>query len=410
MQRSAPFHGDPSGVIFYFPDRYGDQMKHLKSSRILTYFTSLLMLTLLSACGNDEELAVPIATKIALSKPAISNIDNIVPRSTVYRKAALAPSFPVGKGVIIPAYLTLDDAYAWNVLKEGAQTMSASTQSSYKDYWVVVNSADNGPFLNQNDWAKAKTVWDPIRANGGRIFGYVHAVQSPDASIPDGRLYRDINTVKAEITSWVNGYSDLDGIWIDEFYPRYEIAQPEAGAALVYPRDYPNGAANAPIDTGFINSQGQFNGRQVEPAGGYYSQLTTWIRSTYPHLRIIGNAGGDMYSNQYKYGDLVDVLVSFEQNFDYAYVTGIQNWDSGTLVETEKYQWHGLDRLNQITTAPGVLALVHGNSGNMALAIDQAFSHGYTHVYTTDRILQNNIWGGLPQYLSSEIKYIAEKP
>jgi hypothetical protein len=117
-----------------------------------------------------------------------------------------------------------------------------------------------------------------------------------------------------------------------------------------------------------------------------------------------------MYSNQYKYGDLVDILVSFEQNLDTAYVTGIQKWENGTLVETEKYQWHGLDRLNQITTAPGILALIHGNGGNMELAIDQAISHGYTHVYTTDRILQDNVWGGLPPYMSAQIKYIAEKP
>lgn len=100
-----------------------------------------------------------------------------------------------------------------------------------------------------------------------------------------------------------------------------------------------------------------------------------------------------MYSNQYRYGDLVDVLVSFEQDFDTAYATGIVTWQNGTAVETDKYMWHGLDRLNQITTAPGSLALIHGNAGNMALAIDQAISHGYTHVDTTDRVFQNNVWG-----------------
>jgi hypothetical protein len=168
------------------------------------------------------------------------------------------------------------------VLKEGAADMQASTRKFYKDYWVLVNSADNGTFLNQYDWVKPKAVWDPIRGEGGRIFGYVHTVQSSDASIPAGRLYRDLKTVKSGITSWVNGYPDLDGIWINEFYPRFEIAQPEAGTSLVYPRDYPNGAENAPTDTGFINEQGQFNRVQVNPAGGYYSQLTTWIRKTYP--------------------------------------------------------------------------------------------------------------------------------
>lgn len=352
----------------------------------------------ITACGGDSASA-PAPTITAATTTAVTTTATVT-----------TPAFPVGKGVIIPAYLTLDDAANWNLLKEGAAVMKASASTSFKDYWVAVNSADSGPFQNAADWVKAKAVWDPIRANGGRIFGYIHTVQSPDAGTPQGRLYRDLATVKAEVAAWVNGYPGLDGIWIDEFYPRYEIAQPEAGDALVYPRDYPNGAAYAPTDTGFINALGQFNGQQVNPAGGYYSQLTSWIRATYPQLRLIGNAGGNMYSNQYRYGDLVDVLVSFEQNFDTAYVTGIQSWKDGVLVETDKYQWHGLDRQNQITTAPGFLALIHGNSGNLTLAIDQALSHGYTHVYTTDRVLQNNVWGGVPTYLTSEIDYLSAKP
>ena len=384
-------------------------MKNLASGAIPTSLISLLMLGLLCSCGDDETSTETTRAATSSTTPLVGSVDAFNARTAVQQKDAVAPAFSVGKGIIIPAYVTLDDAYAWNVLKEGAQIMQASPQKSHKDYWVVVNSGDNGPFVNAKDWTKAKTVWDPIRANGGRIFSYIHTVQSPDATIPAGRLYRDIDAVKADITRWVDGYPDLDGIWIDEFYPRYEIAQPEAGT-VVYPRDYPNGAENAPTDTGFINAQGQFNGVQVDPAGGYYSQLTRWIHATYPQLRLVGNAGGNMYSNQYRYGDLVDVLVSFEQNFDYAYVTGVQSWNGGILTETEKYQWHGLDRLNQITTAPGVSALIHGNSGNMTLAIDQAFSHGYTHVYTTDRVLEDNIWGGLPRYLSSEIQYIADKP
>jgi hypothetical protein len=138
---------------------------------------SLLSLALLCSCDNGEghsEVSSAVSSEIA---PKIADANTIFAGAAGQQKNATAPSFPLGKGVIIPAYLTLDDAYAWNVLKEGAATMQASSQTSYKDYWVVVNSADNGPFLNQNDWIKAKTAWDPIRANGGRIFGYVHTVQ-----------------------------------------------------------------------------------------------------------------------------------------------------------------------------------------------------------------------------------------
>lgn len=371
----------------------------------------------LAALGLNASTAGAISVGVQNITPAWS-ISSVLPKaaSLVKLNAGTAiptagPAFPVGKGMIIPAYLSLDtDAASWTAIKEGAALMKASPNTSFKDYWVAVNSGSNGPFHTQEEWTKAKTLWDPIRANGGRIFGYIHTVQSPDASTPAGRKYRDLASVKADIAAWVNGYPGLDGIWIDEFYPRYEIAQPDAGSTLMYPRDYPNGAEMAPTDTSFINSLGQFNGSQVDPAGGYYSQLTSWIRATYPQLRLIGNAGGDLYSNQYRYGDLVDVLVSFEQTFDTAYTTGIRTWQNGAVVETDKYQWHGLDRLNQITKAPGVLALIHGNSGNMALAIDQALSHGYTHVYTTDRVLNANIWGGVAAYMTSEIQYLSSKP
>ena len=366
-------------------------------------------------------LTASTASGISIGLQAVTatwSIGSILPTTSAFAKLSAGapaapgagPAFKVGKGMIIPAYLTLDDAADWNLLKEGAAQMQASPNPTFKDFWVTVNSGNSGPFQSAAEWVKAKSVWDPIRANGGRIFGYIHALQSPDSSTPQGRLYRDLASVKADIAAWVSGYPSLDGIWIDEFYPRFEIAQPEAGDALVYPRDYPNGAAYAPADTGFINSLGQFNGKQVDPTGGYFSQLTSWIHATYPQLRLIGNAGGDMYSNQYRYGDLVDVLVSFEQNFDTAYATGIVTWQNGTAVETDKYMWHGLDRLNQVTTAPGSLALIHGNAGNMALAIDQAISHGYTHVYTTDRVFQNNVWGGLASYMTSEIGYETAKP
>jgi hypothetical protein len=286
--------------------------------------------------------------------------------------------------MIIPAYITLDDTSGWNMLKEGAAVMSAGTNASFKDYWVTVNSSSNGPFSAVTDWAKAATVWDPIRSNGGRIFGYVHTCEQPT-----GPTFRSLATVKSEIAAWVAGYPQLDGIWLDEYYPRFEIA----GSDVVDGPTYPNGLENAPTDRSFVNSLNQFNGQQVNPAGGYYDQLVTWIRATYPTLRIIGNAGGAFYSNQLLYSDLPDVLVSFEQNFSVAANAPTNDWSALTRQVPD--------------SKAGQLALIHGNTTSLDGAVDQALAHGYTHVYTTDRVLENNVWGGLPTYLTTEIGYIA---
>ena len=292
-----------------------------------------------------------------------------------------------GKGMIIPAYISLDDASDWNILKEGAAVMANGTNPAMRDYWIVANSGQNGPFSNATDWANAATVWNPIRANGGKVMGYVHTCLQPG-----GPYFRPLSTVEAEITTWVQGYPDLDGIWLDEFYPRFELADNDGATGP----DYPNGTALAPADRGFVNSLNQFNGQQVNPAGGYYDQLMSWIRATYPNLRIIANAGGAFYSNQLQYANLPDVLVSFEQNFSVA-------------ANSPTNDWAGLNR--QVPNSQsGQLALIHRNDSSLATAVDQAFAHGFSHVYTTNRLLENNVWGGLPPYLTSEIQYIANHP
>ena len=296
--------------------------------------------------------------------------------------ACLAAATPGAhaNGMIIPAYLPLTDTSSWQVLAEDASIMRNGTNANYKDYWVTVNSSNNGPFTLASDWTTAATRWNPIRANGGRIFGYVHALTTPTAT-----TYRSLASVEADITAWVTGYPNIDGIWIDEYYPRYEIA-PASGSTATYP----NGQAVAPNDRNFVDANNLFNGQQVDPTGGYFCQLTSWIRCTYPRLKVIGNAGGWFYSNQVNYTDIVDVTCSFEQTYSYAATNS----------------WAYLNRQN-VTTTKKQLALIHTNSVDLAGAIDQAIAHGYTHFYTTDGILSNNIWGAIPPYFTSEVQYIA---
>lgn len=285
-------------------------------------------------------------------------------------------------GLIIPAYLPLGDATNWNVLKEDAAFARDGSSARYKDYWVAVNSGDNGPFSSANDWALAKVRWDPIRANGGAIFGYVHTLTSPTSS-----TFRPLADVKADINAWAAGYEGLGGIWLDEFYPRYEIDSAAGGASPAFP----NGQSNAPTDRSFLNADGTYktNYPEINPAGGYYSQLTSWIRAAHPNLKIIGNAGGKFYSNQNRYADLVDVTCSFEETLAVA-------------ANAPANDWAKLDRAPATLDNPQ-LALIHTNSTDLAGAINQSISHGYRYFYTTDRTLNNNIWGGLPPYFTSQV-------
>lgn len=316
-----------------------------------------------------------------------------------------------GTGLIVPAYLGVpsrnpaDPTYDgptithWTVLAEGALTFkNASATAASHDYWVIVNSGHNGPF-DQADasdvWDRAASLWDPIRANGGVIFGYVHASVSPVEPLVE--QYRSLSQVKDEISAWVKGYPRLGGIWIDEFYPRFEIANADWTAF------FPNGEQNAPSDRAWYESHlpdGRPNwDLPVEPAGGYFDQLTRWIRATYPNLRIIGNAGGRFDTNQRAYSRLVDVTCSFEQSLG----TAQTNPASGAL------DWSGLDR-DPLNFAPGQLALIHRNSTDLKGAIEQAITKGYSHVFTTDRRLEENLWGGIPPYFADEVRTMASLP
>ena len=293
------------------------------------------------------------------------------------------------KGMIVPAYIPLTDTTDWSTLAAEATYATASTNPVYRDYWVTVNSSNNGPFTSSSDWTTAAGLWNPIRANGGKIFGYVHTNANNGTN---DAIFRSLSSVEADITSWVNGYSNLDGIWLDEFYPRYEIA-PDTGTTATFP----NGTSLAPYDTTYYSLPGYgFTFTQVNPNGGYYSQLIGWIRSTYPKLRIIGNAGGWLWSNQLNYINLPDVTCTFEQSYNYAYV-GPSN----------TYNWAGLNQETGISTYESQLALIHGNSSDLNGAIDQAISHGYPYFYTTNGIYGNNVWGSIPPYFDSEVSYIA---
>ncbi len=349
-----------------------------------------------SASASALELKIPLSAlgaangkRIALGLQSLTpswQTDSVLPAlgAPVVSITAPATNPAEPRGVIIPAYLSLDDTLGWTILKEGAALMSAGKGRSARDYWVTVNSGSNGPFAAAADWQRAALVWNPIKSNGGKIFGYVHTCVQPE-----GPNFRPLADVKKEIADWVRGYPALDGIWLDEYYPRFEIAPTQT----VTGPTYPNGIENAPKDRGFVNGLNQFNGQQVITAGGYYDQLTAWIRATYPGLRIIGNAGGAFYSNQLNYADLVDVLVSFEQ----------------TYANAAANDWKLLNR--QVTGSPaGQLGLIHSNDVSLDGAIEQAFAHGYAYVFTTNRQLGNNIWGGLPPYFTSEIQYLANRP
>ena len=286
-------------------------------------------------------------------------------------------------GMIVPAYLPLTDAGDWNVLKEDAAIFANGSSPTYHDFWVVVSGSSNGPFTAAADWTAAARVWDPIKVNHGALFGYVHTLVTPT-----GTTFRPLADVKNDIVAWTQGYSHLDGIWIDEFFPRYEIAGPTGSVAT-----FPNGQALAPTDRSFLNPDGTFNGNQVNPVGGYYSQLTTWIHATFPSLKTIGNAGGDFYSNQVKYGGLVNVTCSFEQTYATAANTPTNNW-AGLAIQAG-------------TEANAHAALVYANSTDLNGAIDQSIAHGYEYFYTTDRTLGTNVWGGLPPYFTTEVNVVA---
>jgi hypothetical protein len=298
-----------------------------------------------------------------------------------------------GTGLIIPAYLAIDGTQqdSWTAIAAGAATLLNGT-STYKDYWVAVTAGASGEKKQDVDWMAAKAAWDPVRANGGKIFGYVHTGQTPTSL-----LFRPIVDVEADIVSWVAGYPNIDGIWIDEFYPRHEIADDVGPPTIMFP----NGrmAAPPPGNPSYVSPDGGLNPAvNIDPAGGYYATLRDFIRNTYSNLKIIGNAGGKLWSNQQDYAKLVDVICTFEQTYQSAAANN----------------WKNLQRQNDASPY-SELALIHTNPNDMAGALQKAFAFGYTHAYTTDVPYEigdagQNVWGALPSYFADEVSTVAGPP
>ena len=295
------------------------------------------------------------------------------------------------QGVIIPAYLPLSDKTEWNILRENAEMFTCGTSDVYNDYFVVVTGPASGPFTSAADWATAETLWDPIVAQDGEIFGYVHTLAQPSGS----PKFRPLAVVEADVEAWVNGYGNLNGIFIDEFVPRYEITDSNAYPT---PATFPNGQSLAPTNRSFVNPDGTINGAiQVNPAGGYYSQLIGWIRGHYPDLQIIANPGGQVYSNQTRYVGLADITCTFENTYAFAANSPANDWANLNLQAG--------------TTSYTHAALIHTNTTDLNGALSQSISHGYKYFYTTNLDPNKvNVWGTLPPYFSSEISFIANHP
>lgn len=307
-----------------------------------------------------------------------------------------------GTGLIIPAYLGVDSSQTdrWKAIADGAATLQDGG-SAHKDYWVTVTAGVNGEMKQTFDWTSAKLVWDPVRANGGAIFGYVHTSQKwvtgPNKTCVDALLFRPIADVEADIAAWVSGYPNIDGIWIDEFYPRHEIADDCSPPMHMFP----NGRDAAPPeeDPSYVSPDGGLNASvNIKPTGGYYATLTNWIRDNYSNLKIVGNAGGPLWSNQHFYANLVTVVCTFENS----YQTAAAN------------NWAELQRRNYYNQYPQ-LALIHTNPNDMAGALKKAFDLGYTHAYTTDEPYMINgvphdVWGALPLYFATEVSAVASPP
>lgn len=345
-------------------------------------------------------------------------------------KPVAAPSsrkkLTVSRGMIVPAYLPVKDVrpatwnlfrtgqYQWQLPYEVAGTwqvedsdgnetevndvergwlrlaVAAQTMKAAKlDFWVTVNGPNNGPLTDAADWSTARNVWNDLRTNGAAIFGYVHSCVDPKNS---SKLI-EADVVLEQIRSWVHNYGELDGIWLDEFFPRYELFDPEGASTAkplagcdvsVAPPREPNGLCATPVDRSFIDMDGCYDTAiPIQPAGGYYDTLIARIRAEFPWLLIVGNAGGKLYSNQLAYADLVDVMVGFEQSFAIA-----QSMPK---------------RLERQPYAAPQAALFQGTSlADMPLALSLAQKQMYTHFYATDRV-DGNVWGQLSEHLEAQV-------
>lgn len=318
-----------------------------------------------------------------------------------------------GGGMIVPAYLGVEsssDVNGWKLLATLAGEMRQGRGTKYKDFWVAVTGPGSGPNFGSQQWQKAGPLWKDIQDNGGKVFGYINSLDwatpfYPSVCVDKANVrLRQLAQIKADVDKWLNGYKAIDGIWIDEYYPRVELAP----LCSVPGPDYPNGKAYAPSaqPSTYLNPDGTFKYAEVNPQGGYYDQLTDYIKSRTnsrgERLLVIGNAGGHFYSNQHEYDRLVDVVCSFEDTYE------------ATTKNAAKWT-----RENAASPVPQ-LALVHTNPGaTMRTAIDAAIGKGYKYIFSSDRNGHKlpgtkdsdftPVWNDLPSadYLRAQVQQLA---
>lgn len=300
--------------------------------------------------------------------------------------------FETGRGVIIPAYLPADSS-EWQRITGARSSLTERTESR-TDYWVVLNGPNNGPPETDAEWKAAEKNWtNVIGTDGARAFGYVHAC--PEGKCLKSSVLRSQGDILQSIADWVCNYPKLSGIWLDEFYPQYELTTEINPKALVPQLDNAHVQTVAPIDRCFINYDGTYNDTaQILPDGGYFDQLIGLIHANFPGLKIIGNVGARLFTNLDEYGKIVDVLVSYEHSYDQV-----------------------LSGENALKTVPGVkkqLALIHGTSDTQyEAAIDRAFRAGFSHVWATDQKYvdtNSNPYGSAPSYIEREVNYVFNPP
>jgi hypothetical protein len=347
-------------------------------------------------------------------------------------------NLPIGRGIIIPAYIGIaeplvDDTLEscttaaaklplpsagcmWLRIREGAKKVAAANPKP--DYWVVANGPDSGPLL-PSQWKTAGTVWDPIRDAGGLIFGYVHTNEEVTGN-SDVMKLRSLETVTSEIQAWVQGYGRLDGIWLDEYNPRFELfgvdGQDQNGKArdpLPFPVGFPNSLCYAPTSRDFMPNATYNPSIQIAPAGGYYQTLTQWIKDNYPALRIIGNAGGRLYTNQKQYGgQLVHVLASIERSYA---VASADNWSGFPDADPAVGAYQLAMIHSAVSTATDAAARTQAEAGFLAASLQKASAQHYTHVYVGYRqpdlpgappAKYPRVWGIIPPFFEDEITSI----
>jgi hypothetical protein len=301
------------------------------------------------------------------------------------------------RGMIIPAYLPASAGAGWDALVKARDAMRVVPADLVDDFWVVISGSTKGAPTADSPFAE----WHEVQKHGAKLFGYVHSCKNPDPS--DAGVKADAATVHVcerlrgrdevedDVELWKSSIQDwnkenpkqqitLSGIWVDEFYPKFEGTEPEH--------------VGRPTAT--------TTGDQRDPSGHYFDQLVESIRATDSSWQVIGNAGGPLPSNLLRYAELLDVVCSFEADISQVEYQPERGDDVGRPGMT----------LQALRPRYGQLALVHGNQSRMAEVVRRAFDEGYSHVYTTSLTHSidlpeggtalNNVWGDVPSYLEAQ--------